>query len=298
MQYAPIVLFVYRRLGHLKLTINSLKKNKESKKSNLIIFSDGSKNKYDYNSVIKVRKYINNINGFKNLKIIFRKKNFGLANNLFKGINQVFKRNDKAIVLEDDIMVSPTFLKYMNLNLKKYEKNLNVASIHGYCYPVKFKNGPENFFFLKGADCWGWATWRRAWKKYDNNANNLIKIINNKKNQRDFDFNFSYPYFDMLKLTSKKNHSWAIKWYASAFVNDMFTLYPKKSFVTNTGNDGSGTNSLFQKMYNTKNLNKTTKFDKIKVEDNVEARFLFEKFFNKIYQKKNLFEKLIGLYKK
>jgi hypothetical protein len=102
----------------------------------------------------------------------------------------------------------------------------------------------------------------------------------------------------MLQQTSKKNHSWAIKWNASAFVNDMFTLYPKKSFVTNIGNDGSGTNSSHQKIYDTKNLNKITKFEKIKVEDNVEARDLFEKFFNKVYKKKNLLEKLIGVYKK
>ena len=70
MYYAPIILFVYRRLDHLKLTVDSLKKNKEIKKSNLIIFSDGPKSKLDYDSVIKVRKYINNIKGFKNIKIM------------------------------------------------------------------------------------------------------------------------------------------------------------------------------------------------------------------------------------
>ena len=84
----------------------------------------------------------------------------------------------------------------------------------------------------------------------------------------------------------------------SAFVNDIYTLYPKKSYVTNIGNDGSGTNSSYKIIYDTKNLNKITKFDKIKVEDNAEARYLFEKFLNKIYKKKNLLEKLIGVYKK
>lgn len=139
MYYAPIILFVYNRLDHLKLTVNSLKKNKEIKKSNLVIFSDGPKSKLDFDSVTKVRKYISNIKGFQNIKIICRKKNFGLANNIFKGINQVLKKYDKAIIVEDDIKVSPVFLKYMNFYLKKYERNSKVASIHGYCYPVKFK---------------------------------------------------------------------------------------------------------------------------------------------------------------
>ena len=92
--------------------------------------------------------------------------------------------------MEDDKNISSIFKIYKFL-FKKYERNSKVV-IHGYCYPVEFKEFKN--FFLKGADCWGWATWRRAWKKYDNNANNLIKIIKSKNSQREFDFNFSYPY--------------------------------------------------------------------------------------------------------
>ena len=97
----------------------------------------------------------------------------------------------------------------MNFYLNEYKTNKMVASIHGYCYPIKFKKNNEETFFLKGADCWGWGTWRRAWKEYNNDTKYLINIIKNKKLQREFDFNYSYPYFEMLKLTDKKNHSWA-----------------------------------------------------------------------------------------
>ena len=58
-----------------------------------------------------------------------------------------------------------------------YQKKKKVISIHGYCYPINFKNKSENFFFLRGADCWGWATWKRGWKLYENDANKLLKII-------------------------------------------------------------------------------------------------------------------------
>ena len=287
MTFAPIVLFVYKRLDHLNQTIISLKKNSESRKSKLIIFSDGHKNPDEKKDILIIRKYIKNIKGFKKVEIIERKKNFGLAKNIVKGINKVFKNHKEAIILEDDIVVSKNFLNYMNFYLNEYKTNKMVASIHGYCYPIKFKKNNEETFFLKGADCWGWGTWRRAWKEYNNDTKYLINIIKNKKLQREFDFNYSYPYFEMLKLTDKKNHSWAIKWYASAFVKNMFTLYPKKSYVRNIGNDGSGTNCSVQKKSYVSNLNDKASFKKIEIKDNNEARILFEKFFNKIYKKEN-----------
>ncbi len=297
MDFAPIVLFVYNRLDHLKLTLKSLKKNKEASNTDLIIYSDGPKNKLDKVNVYKVRSFLKKVSGFKKKKIICRVKNIGLANNIVNGINQTFKKYDKAIIIEDDILVSNVFLKFMNTNLISYNKNKNVASIHGYCYPIKFKKNNEETFFLKGADCWGWGTWKRAWKEYNNNSKYLINLIKRKNLQREFDFNYSYPYLEMLKLTEKKNHSWAIKWYASAFVKNMFTLYPKKSYVRNIGNDGSGTNSSVQKKFYTNNLNNKISFKKIEIKDNNEARTLFEKFFNKIYKKENILNKLMRFIK-
>lgn len=297
MDFAPIVLFVYNRLDHLKLTIKSLKKNKEASNTDLIIYSDGPKNKLDKVNVYKVRSFLKRVSGFKKKKIIYRVKNIGLANNIVNGINQTFRKYNKAIIIEDDILVSNVFLKFMNTNLIRYNKNKNVASIHGYCYPIKFKKNNEETFFLKGADCWGWGTWKRAWKEYNNNSKYLINLIKRKNLQREFDFNYSYPYLEMLKLTEKKNHSWAIKWYASAFVKNMFTLYPKKSYVRNIGNDGSGTNSSVQKKFYTNNLNNKVSFKKIEIKDNNEARTLFEKFFNKIYKKENILNKLMRFIK-
>ena len=297
MDFAPIVLFAYNRLDHLKQAIKSLKKNKEASNTDLIIYSDGPKNKLDKVNVYKVRSFLKRVSGFKKKIIICRVKNIGLANNIVNGINQTFRKYNKAIIIEDDILVSNVFLKFMNTNLIRYNKNKNVASIHGYCYPIKFKKNNEETFFLKGADCWGWGTWKRAWKEYNNNSKYLINLIKSKKLQREFDFNYSYPYLEMLRLTDKKNHSWAIKWYASAFVKNMFTLYPKKSYVRNIGNDGSGTNSSVQKKFYTNNLNNKVSFKKIEIKDNNEARILFEKFFNKIYKKENILNKLMRFIK-
>ena len=121
MNLAPIILFVYNRPEHTKKTLESLKINELASESSLFIFSDGSKNENDKKSVDEVRKYISTISGFKEIKIILREKNLGLADSVISGVTEVIEKYGKAIVLEDDIVTSKYFLKFMNEALDFYE---------------------------------------------------------------------------------------------------------------------------------------------------------------------------------
>jgi hypothetical protein len=198
---APIVIFSYNRLAHLKITISALKKNYLAKSSELIIFSDGPKKNIenDNTKILEIRNYLHKINGFKKITIINRNKNLGLSKNIIAGISQVIKKYKKAIVLEDDLVPNKFFLKYMNSGLKIYKSNKNVASIHAYVYPIENikKKINQNTFFIKGADCWGWATWLRAWDTFDKNGKKLLNKIKKKKLIGNFNFNNSYNYFQM-----------------------------------------------------------------------------------------------------
>ena len=147
-----------------------------------------------------------------------------------------------VIVLEDDLVTSPFFLSYMNKALDKYRDSLDVASVHGYLYPINNMTNVPDAFFIKGADCWGWATWDRAWKIFEPDGEKLLAKLKNSGRQREADFNGSYGYSTMLRDQIRgKNDSWAIRWYMSCFLQDKVTLYPKKSYVQNIGNDDSGT---------------------------------------------------------
>ncbi len=296
---APVVLFTYNRIDHLKKTINSLKKNELSKQSELIIFSDNSKSNDDLLQVNKVRGYIRKISGFKNVKIHYRKYNFGLSKNITSGVTQILKKYSKIIIIEDDLVFNKHFLKYMNDGLEVFKKNTNVASIHAYIYPIKFEKSFPEFFFLKGADCWGWGTWRRAWKKFDYNGMKLKKKLIKKKLINEFNFNNTYDYYKMLNdQINRKNDSWAIRWYASAFLNNMLTLYPKYSFVNNIGTDGSGTHGSSKKTVN--KILSRKKFQKIKslnlkTKENYNARKKVEKYFkdNSDFFLKKIIKKII-----
>ena len=239
MSLAPIILFTYRRPNHAMQTVEALLRNKEALTSDLIIYSDAPKDKDAEDGVNKTREYIRTITGFKSVQIIERSHNWGLANSIIDGVTSVINKYGKGIIVEDDLITSPFFLQYMNEALDIYENDQNVISIHGYMYPVK-KEMPESFF-IKTADCWGWATWKRGWDLFNPNSKELLAEIIRKKKCRKFDFNNSYPYTEMLKAQIRGEvDSWAIRWYASALVNDKLTLYPGRSLVFQNGMDGIG----------------------------------------------------------
>lgn len=276
---APIVLFVYNRLWHTQQTVEALQKNELAAESDLFIFSDGAKNTEDQYKVDEVRQYLKTITGFKSIAIEESQQNKGLANSIIHGVTQIVNQFGIVIVLEDDMITSKYFLQYMNNNLVIYNNFDNVISIHGFVYPIK--DLPETFF-LRGADCWGWATWKRGWDIFEPNGEKLLEKLTEKKLAQEFDFNSTYPYIQMLKeQTVGKNNSWAIRWYASAFLANKLTLYPGKTLIKNIGFDGSGTHCCSEDVYQSIIDKSEPLFYEIKTIENLKARQKFEAFFKK-----------------
>ena len=240
MNCAPITLFVYNRPEHTRRTVEALKQNRLAKESNLIIFSDSPRSQAQAEQVGEVRAYIRQIEGFNSVIVVERETNLGLARSIIDGVTTIVGKYGRIIVLEDDMVTSPYFLAYMNEALEKYKDDDRVVSIHGYVYPVT-QALPEAFF-LPGADCWGWATWSRGWACFNSDGQFLLDELKRRKLTHGFDFNGAYGYSKMLEEQIKGiNDSWAVRWYASAFLAGKLTLYPGCSLVHNIGNDSSGT---------------------------------------------------------
>ena len=245
MSLAPIALFTYNRPYHTRKTVEALQQNKLSSETDLIVFSDGPKAGTTGDAVQQVREFLKTIGHFKSVRIVERASNYGLSANILDGVNQIISQYGKVVVLEDDLVTSPYFLNFINEGLRIYENDENVISMHGYLLPVNEKL--PNTFFLRGADCLGWATWKRGWEIFQPDASQLLKRLIDSNQTKEFDFNGSYPYVQMLKdQIAGKTSSWAIRWYASAFLENKYTLYPGKSLVSNIGGDGSGTNNGFE----------------------------------------------------
>ncbi|MCX7821523.1 MAG: glycosyltransferase [Brevinematales bacterium] len=272
LKISPILLFVYNRPWHTRETVEALKRNELASESELFIYSDGAKNEEARKNVEEVRKYIHTISGFKKIYIIEREKNYGLANNIIDGVTKIVNEYGRVIVLEDDLVTSSGFLRYMNEGLELYAHEEKVASIHGYIYPLKHPEELPETFFIRGADCWGWATWARAWKYFEPDGKKLLEELKKRKLTKEFDFNGAYPYTKMLENQIKgKNNSWAIRWYASAFLNGMVTLYPRYSLVRNIGLDNSGTHCGATKVFDS-HLSKNVEVRKTEIRECSEAK--------------------------
>jgi len=237
---APIALFTYNRPWHTRQTVEALLKNAEACDSDLIVFSDGAKDEPSKAKVDEVRQYLQTIKGFKSVRIIEREKNFGLAQSIISGVTEVVNEYERVIVLEDDLVTSPYFLKYMNEGLNLYEDDDRVISISGYTYPVR-ESRPDAYF-LKGANCLGWTTWKRGWNLFEPDGAKLLAELTQRDLLGRFDLFGAYNYSGMLRgQINGKNQSWAVRWYASALLKDKLTLYPGKTLVQHIGSDGSGT---------------------------------------------------------
>ena len=279
MPFAPILLFTYNRPLHTQKTLEALKKNPLCEKSDLFIFSDGAKNEEDAERVNEVRNVIRYTAGFKSLDITENRTNKGLAQNIIEGVTQMVEQYGKVIVLEDDLITAPYFLSFMNKALVRFEKTEKIGHIHAFCYPLP--DLPDTFL-IKWTGSWGWATWQRAWNRFNPNGTVLLNELEHRRLTKSFDFNGSYPYTRMLrKQVRGENNSWAIRWNASLFLNEMLSLNAGKSLVQNIGFDGSGTHCGLQDIYATSLHTRPLSLDIPILEENCAARYAFEKYYRR-----------------
>lgn len=238
---APVALFAYRRPQHLRATLSALAANTLATQTSLTIFCDGARSAQEVVDVEAARCVARSATGFKDVQVVTREANLGLAASVILGVGSVLAEHERIIVVEDDILTSPHFLTYMNDALAVYRDESLVWSIHGYQFPIAQKL-PETFF-LRGAECWGWATWRRAWAGFDDDGGRLLDALRRNRLLAEFDLDGGYAYSTLLATQAAgKVDSWAIRWRASAFLNGGLCLWPGRSLVTNIGHDLSGQN--------------------------------------------------------
>ena len=236
--HSPIAVFTYNRPAHTRQLIQSLLRSPIFERSHVTIYCDGPKVPEHEEAVSETRNIIRN-EAPANVEIIERSENFGLARSVITGVSELCEEFGRVIVLEDDLVLAPHALNFMNESLARYEAEDKVMHVSAYMYPVKCKL-PESFFYRE-ATCWGWATWKRAWQHFEPNSAKLVAEIDERGLRRDFNNDESMYFYQMLrKQRDGELDSWAIRWYASMFRRDGLALHPGKSLVQNLGFDGSG----------------------------------------------------------
>lgn len=279
MTLAPILLFVYNRPLHVRNSVQSLLSNDLAKDSELYIFSDAAKDEAAKPLVDEVRAFIHSISGFKKIHFVEREENWGLARNIIDGVTRLVNEYGRVIVLEDDLITAPYFLRFMNDALETYKDEEKVGHIQA-CDFTKDPSLPDTFL-IKFTGSWGWATWKRAWKHFNPNGQELLDEMLRRKLNRQFDFNGKYGFTRMLRRQIEgKNNSWAIRWNASLFLADILSLNVGKSLIQNEGFDGSGTNCGSGNLYDSNLWMKPLPVVKISpIVENMEARNAFMRYY-------------------
>lgn len=244
---APVVLFVYNRLDHTARVLETLGKNELAKETELFVFSDAAKSDKGLEKVNEVREYINQKEwqkNFKSVTIVQAEKNKGLAKSVIGGVSEIIEQYGKVIVIEDDLVLSPYFLNYMNGALDYYKEDSKIWAISGYSFPMKsLKKYPHDVFYSYRGSSWGWATWADRWSLVDWEVSDYAALMSSPERQKQFNRGGS-DLVNMLRLQMEgKIDSWAVRWVYAQSKLDTYTVYPKHSYLGNGGCDGSGTHS-------------------------------------------------------
>ena len=246
---APIALFVYNRPEHTRRTLKFLQANLLAEESRLFIYADSAKTNVDEENVKAVSDLISVVEGFKSVKIIRQKQNLGLAQSIISGVTELVNEYGKVIIFEDDLLSSPYTLEYFNEALNRYQNEDKVMHISAYMYPLAFSDDLPETFLYRAVHSWGWATWKNSWSHFNPDIDDLIKQFDAQKiNQFSIEGKMNF-WIQMKGFKAGKNNSWAIRWYASVFLNQGLSLNPSKSLINNIGHDGTGIHSNVENTY-------------------------------------------------
>jgi Glycosyl transferase family 2 len=239
---APIAIFIYNRSEELRQMLLSLKSCVGFDESPIIVFGDGPKNPQNIEKVEAARNTARELLGSRAI-YKFSMVNKGLTRSLIDGARDVVSEYGRIIVLEDDLLLAPNFLTFMNGALERYENEDHVYMVSGHSHHVPEIAQRKEAVLMPITTTQGWATWNRAWAQLDEQAAGSDKLFKNRDMRRRFNLNSTYDYATMLKrqLLGMGN-SWGILWYWTVFRAKGLIVFPPQTLVYNVGMNTAGTN--------------------------------------------------------
>lgn len=247
MNYSPVIIFVYNRADHFTQVYNALAACKEAKDSDLFIFSDGAKNEAGREKVEQVRAAvaaIKNSDDFRSITVTESPVNKGLAASVIAGVTKVINEYGRAIVVEDDCKVSPFFLSFMNNALEYYANNEKIGAIAGYTPMLQLPSDycGDIFAAYRSCSC-TWATWADRWQGVDWELKDINDFYLSPGLIRRLNANGSDRFLRLYRQTKGNGSSWSVRFGAHLVKNDLLTIYPRCSYISNIGCDESGVHS-------------------------------------------------------
>lgn len=238
MLHTPILFLVFNRLD---TTQQVFAKIREAQPRQLFIGSDGARvgKEGEADKVESVRKYIlDNIDWDCEVKTLFREQNLGCGVAPAEAITWFFDHVEQGIILEDDCLPDASFFTFCEELLNYYKDNEQIMHIAGTNFQKGIQVGKASYFISKWPSGWGWATWKRAWQKYDFYAKKLNEDVL-EQIATHYSFNkrekaFWYNMHETIK-DGKRPDIWDLQWSFTVFINKGYAIHPQKNLISNIG---------------------------------------------------------------
>jgi len=283
----PVLFLVFNRPDVTKKVFAEIKKAKPEK---LFIAADGPRNPEEKKKTDEVRKIVSNIDWPCKVKRLFRNENLGCKYAVSSAIDWFFENEEQGIILEDDCLPSKSFFRFCQELLEKYKNDERIMHISG-TNVKKISRIKEDYFFSETYNVWGWATWRRAWQKYDVEMKNWpkwrLKIF---KFMKDYSFFNKFISFRLYELTyQNKIDTWDYQWDFICKIKNGLSIIPRVNLITNLGFlEGTHTTNYKKKEKSLKKFE--IEFPLVKNNNVLEDKKYLKKYFR--FFKKNLLTKI------
>ncbi|WMW24311.1 hypothetical protein RE474_09415 [Methanolobus sediminis] len=232
----PVAFIIFNRPETTKKVFAEIAKAKPPK---LLVIADGPRANHpgEEEKCNAARSIINNVDWECEILTNYSDVNMGCKRRVSSGLNWVFDIVEEAIILEDDCLPHPTFFRFCDELLEKYRNDERIAMISGDNFQFGRKRTEYSYYFSRYPHIWGWASWRRSWKKYDvdmkiwpeiKKNNWLQDILENKKVVKHWTKKFDYVY-------DGKIDTWDTQWLFSRWINNELAILPNVNLISNIG---------------------------------------------------------------
>ncbi|NER01165.1 MAG: methyltransferase domain-containing protein, partial [Okeania sp. SIO3C4] len=231
----PVVLIIFNRPD---TTAKVFEVIRQVKPPQLFVIADAPRldKSGEVERCIAARKIIDRVDWQCEVLTNYSEINLGCRERVYSGLNWVFSLVESAIILEDDCVPHLTFFRFCQELLERYRDNNQVMAISGDNFQFGNNTTEHSYYFSRYPHCWGWATWRRAWKNYDNQMQLWSKLRGSKWLENILQNSRAVKYWSQIFQNNYQGfNSWAYAWLFAGWVLDKLTIIPQINLVSNIG---------------------------------------------------------------